>query len=48
MTNEGPALWTETIEFLKTQDPVPPLEWNEYLYAAALSHVDDIGPKGLA
>jgi uncharacterized protein YkwD len=47
LTNEGPDLWQETIDFLKTQAAVNPLEWDDDLHDAAAYHTADIGAAGL-
>ena len=46
MTNEGPAAVQEAIAALQQQQPLPALQWHEFLGKAAKDHVDDIGPKG--
>lgn len=45
-TNEGAAAFNEAIEFLKKQEPLPELEYNETLEEAALDLIDDILPNG--
>ena len=45
-TDEGPDAYLEAIEFLKEQDPVPPLKWSQELSYAAQDHVNDVGPVG--
>lgn len=47
MTDEGPAGVKGTIEYLKTADSLPPLEWDDNLGRAARDHASDIGPKGI-
>ena len=41
MTNEGPTVYQETIAFLKTQQPVGEVAWNDDLFLAAVSHYKD-------
>ena len=45
-TNEGVAAVNDAIEFLKKQEPVKPLRWNNLMAQATSSHTQDIGPKG--
>ena len=45
-TDEGPDAYVEAIEFLKEQEPVQALRWNQELTQAAQDHVNDVGPKG--
>jgi uncharacterized protein YkwD len=47
MTQEGPAVVQETIEFLRTAPPVGPLVLSPELSLAAQDHVNDTGPKGI-
>jgi len=47
-TVEGKDAFLEAIEFLKTQKPVPKLQYDERLSKSAEDHVKDLGPKGLA
>ena len=47
LTNEGPAAVQELIDFLYTQQPVEPLEWQHDLMYACEDHVDDTGPLGI-
>ena len=44
---EGDNVFKEAISFLKSLKPLPPLEWDQNLFASAEEHVNDIGPKGL-
>lgn len=46
MTNEGPAAVQECIDFLKSAEKCPPLEWNGGMAKASKDHCDDTGPKG--
>ena len=46
-TNEGPAAINELIEFLKVQQPLPALEWQEEMQQASRDHVLDTGPSGM-
>ena len=45
-TYEGSEALEDAIQFLKTQKPVNPLEYNEYISAACKDHSSDIGEKG--
>lgn len=45
-TNEGPAAVQEAIRFLRAQDALPPLTWEDGLWRAAGDHVRDQGPRG--
>ena len=51
-TQEGPGVWHEAIEFLRTQPPKPALVWNDKLAKAAdwlakdLSYTNSIGHTG--
>ena len=40
------AAYAEAIEFLMRQDPLPPLQPDDLLAAAALEHVSEQGPSG--
>lgn len=44
---EGDSVFKEAIEFLKSLQPLQPLEWSDSLASSAMEHVTDIGPKGL-
>ena len=44
---EGDNVFKEAISFLKSLQPLQPLEWDQNLYESANEHVNDIGPKGL-
>ena len=44
---EGDNVFKEAIQFLKSTQPLKPLQWDENLHQSALDHVNDIGPKGL-
>ena len=44
---EGDNVLKEAIQFLKTLQPLKPLQWDPNLARSAQEHVDDIGPKGL-
>ena len=44
---EGDNVFKEAIQFLKTLQPLKPLQWDQNLARSAQEHVDDIGPKGL-
>ena len=44
---EGDNVFKEAIQFLKTLQPLKPLQWDPNLARSAQEHVDDIGPKGL-
>ena len=44
---EGDSVFKEAIQFLNSLPPLQPLQWNDNLAKSALSHVNDIGPKGL-
>ena len=46
MTKEGPEGVQELIEFLKVQQPLPPLEWQQEMMPASRDHVLDTGPSG--
>ena len=46
-TNEGVAAVNDAIAFLKKQQPVKPLRWNNLMAQASKFHTEDIGPKGL-
>lgn len=46
-TVEGKEAYVNAIEFLKTQQPVNELKYDENLTKAAEGHAKDIGPKGL-
>ena len=46
-TYEGAAAFDDAIEFLKTQEAVPALDYSEHLTEAALDLSNDLGPKGL-
>jgi len=46
-TQEGDAAVFEAIEFLKQQNPLPPLDFSSQLQQAAQYLVDDIAPKGI-
>lgn len=46
-TNEGPAAVQELIDFLKSVQPVAPLEWSQEMYQASKDHVNDTGPTGV-
>ena len=46
-TYEGPEAIDDAIQFLKTQKPVEPLEFNDGISQACKDHVIDIGTKGL-
>ena len=46
-TKEGPTAVQEAIEFMKTVEAVPVVEWNDLLAKNCEKHVLDIGPKGL-
>lgn len=39
MTNEGAAAVEELISFLKNEEPIDALSWNDNLQKAALDHV---------
>lgn len=43
-TVEGTAAVNEAITFLNSQNPLPPLEWSDFLRKAAADHVNDQGP----
>ena len=45
-TSEGVAAVNDAIEFLKNQQPLKPLRWNNLLGEASKYHTQDIGPKG--
>lgn len=45
-THEGAAAVQEAIQFLKTTETVPALEWSPILARAAQDHVIDTGPSG--
>jgi uncharacterized protein YkwD len=45
-TNEGQAAVQEAIRFLRAQEPLPPLTWEDGLWRAAGDHVRDQGPRG--
>lgn len=45
-TNEGVALVDETIKYLNSVVPVPPLKNSDFLVEAAKVHALDIGPTG--
>lgn len=45
--SEGVDVIDESISFLRNLSPLQPLEWDPCLAKSALSHVEDIGPKGL-
>jgi len=45
-TNEGPGAWVDAVQFLKQAQPMPELDWNAALEAAAIDHAYDIGPQG--
>lgn len=47
-TVEGKDAFVDAIEFLKKQNPVPKLQYDERLQKSASDHVNDLGPKGLA
>ena len=44
---EGDNVFKEAINFLKSLQPLKPLQWDQNLARSAQEHVDDIGPKGL-
>ena len=44
---EGASAIEEAIQFLKTQKPLEPLEYNDSLAQACKDHANDIGSKGL-
>ena len=44
---EGDNVFKEAITFLKSLQPLKPLQWDQNLARSAQEHVDDIGPKGL-
>ena len=44
---EGEKIFDETIKYLKSLSPLPPLDWDDCLASSAEEHVNDIGPKGL-
>ena len=44
---EGDSVFKEAIQFLNSLPPLQPLQWDDNLAKSALSHVNDIGPKGL-
>jgi hypothetical protein len=46
-TNEGPSAWHEAIDFLRNQQPLNPISWNDSLESAANDHANDIGPNGI-
>lgn len=46
-TNEGKAAYLEAIEFLKKQEPLGELQYDEYLSMACQDHAIDIGEKGI-
>ena len=46
-TYEGAEAFEDAISFLKTQQPVEPLEYNDYIASACREHATDIGEKGL-
>ena len=43
-TNEGVAAVNDAIEFLKKQQPVKALRWNNIMAQASKFHTEDIGP----
>ena len=45
-TYEGPEAFEDAIQFLKTQKPVGPLEFNDNITNACRDHASDIGEKG--
>lgn len=47
VTNEGPSAVREAISALKSQAPLPVLQWSAEMTKAANDHAKDIGPKGL-
>lgn len=47
-TNEGKEAFIDAINFLKKQNPVATLQYDERLERSARDHVNDLGPKGLA
>ena len=46
LTEEGPVAFMEAIEFLRAQQPMPPLKWSEELASAGKDHCDDLGLTG--
>ena len=46
-TYEGPSAYNDAIEFLKNQESLEPLKYDEKLGRSAHELVRDIGPKGL-
>ncbi|MBO0348071.1 hypothetical protein J0895_02930 [Phormidium pseudopriestleyi FRX01] len=46
-TIEGPSVITETIQFLRSQAPLAPLELSQGMTMAARDQVNDTGPQGL-
>lgn len=46
-TTEGPSVITETIQFLRSQVPLAPLELSQGMTMAARDHANDRGPQGL-
>jgi uncharacterized protein YkwD len=47
-TQEGADAYLEAIDYLEKASPVPALSLSSGLCSAAMAHVNDIGPKGLA
>jgi hypothetical protein len=47
MTREGPAAVDEAIAYVERQAPLPPLDWNDRLAAAAGGYVAETGPSGV-
>ena len=47
-TVEGKDAFLDAIQFLKKQNPVSTLQYDERLERSAKDHVNDLGPKGLA
>jgi len=45
-TNEGARAIQELIDFLKTVEPLPALEWDDNIMKAAKDHIQDMGPSG--
>ncbi len=45
-TDEGPTAVREAINFLRQQQPLPPMTWADGMWRAARDHVLDQGPSG--
>lgn len=46
-TNEGAAVVQELIEYLKTAEPLEPVEWDDLISKCSKDHVIDTGPTGV-